>query len=132
MERETFGQRERLIREYFDCWVENRPDGLGEIFSPDIRYSECYGPEYRGRGQLRQWFADWNRKGRVLEWRIKGFLHQGPRTAVEWYFCCDYEGEAGFDGVSLMEFDENGRIRSVKEFQSKAEHEFPYGEDEIQ
>lgn len=36
-----------------------------------------------------------------------------------------------FDGMSLMEFAEDGRICSLKEFQSKAEHEFPYGEDYI-
>ena len=131
MEQGKFEQREQLIREYFQCWVENLPERLSEIFSPGIIYSECFGPEYRGLGQIERWFRDWNRKGRVLEWRIKGFLHQGSRTAVEWHFRCDYDGEAGFDGASLIDFDESGRICQLKEFQSKAEHEFPYGKDEI-
>ena len=113
MEQGKFEQREQLIREYFQCWVENLPERLSEIFSPGIIYSE------------------WHLKGRVLEWRIKSFLHQGSRTAVEWYFRCDYDGVAGFDGVSLIDFDEGGRICLLKEFQSKAEHEFPYGKDEI-
>ena len=34
--------------------------------------------------------------------------------------------EGGFDGVSLIEFDNAGKIVSLKEFQSKAEHIFPY------
>lgn len=131
MEQDKFEHMERSIREYFSCWIENTPATLEKIFSDDIIYSECYGPEYRGIGQVKQWFEDWNKKGRVLEWTIKSFLHQGNRTAVEWYFRCDYDGEAGFDGMSLMEFAEDGRIRSLKEFQSKAEHEFPYGEDYI-
>ncbi len=131
MEQEKYGLREALIREYFQCWVENTPKRLPEIFAPGIIYSECYGPEYRGIGQVKRWFEDWHQKGRVLEWRIKGFLHQGGRTAAEWYFRCDYDGEADFDGVSLIDFDESGRICLLKEFQSKAEHEFPYGKDEI-
>ena len=36
--------------------------------------------------------------------------------------------ESFFDGISLVEFSENGKIQSLKEFQSKAEHVFPYGE----
>ncbi|MCE5190064.1 MAG: hypothetical protein LLF75_12910 [Eubacteriales bacterium] len=35
-------------------------------------------------------------------------------------------------GVSLIELGESGRIRSLKEFQSKAEHCFPYGERETE
>ena len=63
----------------------------------------------------------------MLEWRIKSFLHEENKTAVEWYFRCDYDGEeGGFDGVSLIEFDNAGKIVSLKEFQSKAEHIFPY------
>lgn len=122
-------EREETIKRYFRCWVENDPTVLEEVFSETVVYSECYGPEYRGLGQIRRWVSDWNKKGKVLEWRIKGFLHEGSRTAAEWYFHCDYNGEeSGFDGVSLIEFDEAGRIASLKEFQSKAEHVFPYGE----
>ena len=128
-ENATFETREQLISGYFQAWVKNRPEVLPETFSENIVYSECYGPEYRGLKQIRRWFSDWNKKGKVLEWRIKGFLHQKNHTAVEWYFCCEYENErSGFDGVSLLEFDGEGKICSLKEFQSKAEHVFPYGE----
>lgn len=122
-------QREQAIRRYFAAWVENAPGCLPEIFAEDIVYSECYGPEYRSLVQIQKWFADWNQHGKVLEWRIKGFLQQGNKTAVEWYFRCEYDGNTdGFDGVSLIEFDDAGKIVSLKEFQSKAEHVFPYGE----
>lgn len=123
-------KREEMIRAYFRCWVKNDPAVLKETFAEDIVYSECYGPEYRSLEQIKQWFSDWNQKGKVLEWNIKGFLHEGNRTAVEWYFRCEYDGETdGFDGVSLIEFNETGKIVSLKEFQSKAEHVFPYGEE---
>ena len=91
--------REEAIRRYFAAWVENDPSCLREVFAPEIVYSECYGPEYRGLGQIEKWFADWNKKGRVLEWTVKSFLHQGNRTAVGWFFCCEYEGRSCFDGV---------------------------------
>lgn len=122
-------KREQTIRRYFAAWVENKPDCLPEVFAENIVYSECYGPEYRGLKQIQKWFADWNKRGKVLEWNIKEFLHQGNKTAVEWYFRCEYDGSTdGFDGVSLIEFDEAEKIVSLKEFQSKAEHVFPYGE----
>ena len=51
----------------------------------------------------------------------------GKYLVAEWYFRCDYEGSiGGFDGVTIADFDENLRIIKLLEFQSKAEHEYPY------
>ena len=123
-------RREELIRRYFAAWLLNDPACLSQVFAADAVYSECYGPEYRGLSQIQKWFADWNRRGRVLRWDIRGFLHDGPHTAVEWYFQCEYDGAvSGFDGVTLAAFDGDGRIVRLREFQSKAEHCFPYGEE---
>ena len=100
---------------------------LENIFSDDIIYSECYGPEYHGLPQMLKWFSDWNIKGTVLKWEIKKFIHQGLFTVVEWYFECDYNNEiSGFDGVSIIEFNKNMKIINLKEFQSKSEHDYPY------
>lgn len=121
---------ENKVRQYFDAWLENRPEALEQLFAPEIVYSECYGPEYQGLEQVKRWFADWNRKGKVLEWRIKSVLQEGQNLAVEWYFCCEYQGKRdAFDGVSLLAFNEGGKIVSLKEFQSVAEHVFPYGKN---
>ena len=69
----------------------------------------------------------WNKSGRVLKWDIKNFIHQGMFTVAEWYFECDYNHEiGGFDGVSIIEFNDDMKIVNLKEFQSKAEHYFPY------
>lgn len=32
-----------------------------------------------------------------------------------------------FDGVTIAQFDENNKIYNLKEFQSKRDHEYPYG-----
>jgi len=120
---------EEMIRLYFDAWLKQDESGLPFLFAEDAVYSECYGPEYRGIAQIMQWFRDWNKRGRVTRWDILGYLQQGSKFAVEWTFGCEYDGEASlFNGVSLVEFSESGKIRSLKEFQSKAEHVFPYGE----
>jgi len=34
----------------------------------------------------------------------------------------------GFNGVTIAEFDADRKICDLKEFQSKAEHYYPYGE----
>lgn len=118
--------REEIIRKYFDSWIKKDIEVLPSIFSENTVYVECYGPEYHGLDQILKWFSDWNKNGAVLEWNIKSFMHQGRFSAVEWYFKCDYDGEvSGFDGISLIEFA-GEKIVNLKEFQSKAEHYYPY------
>lgn len=64
-----------------------------------------------------------------MQWDIKRVIVSGNTAVVEWYFKCDYEGSVdGFDGVTIAEFDADMKICDLKEFQSKAEHHFPYGE----
>ena len=120
-------ERERIIKEYFESWLHNNASELKEIFDPQIVYSECYGPEYNGIETIESWFEDWNTRGKVLEWDIKQFIHGGNTTAVEWYFKCEYDSNIGeFDGVSIIEFNDNNHIVSLKEFQSKIPHYYPY------
>lgn len=122
-------ERETIIRDYFHAWVTGDNSRLRDFFAEDIVYVECYGPEYHGIEQILHWFSDWQPHGRVLEWNIKRILHQDTAYTVEWFFKCIYDGVTdGFDGVSLIDFDETGKIVFLREFQSKHEHIFPYGE----
>lgn len=116
----------KMILEYFNAWITKDCSGFESFFSHDVIYSECYGPEYHGISQITKWFLDWNKRGNIVEWRIKQFIHSNQITVVEWYFRCEYDGViSDFDGVSLIEFNDNKMV-SVKEFQSKAEHNYPY------
>ncbi len=63
---------EEIIRKYFQCWLDKDIDIVKEIFSDDVIYSECYGPAYRGIGQIIRWFEDWHQKGIVLQWDVRG------------------------------------------------------------
>ncbi len=122
-------EREKIIKGYFEAWIKNDISIVKKIFDDSIVYSECYGPEYRGLKQVNQWFEDWHKKGKVIRWDIKSFIHDNSITAVEWFFEYEYNKEvSSFDGVSLITFDSNGKIVNLKEFQSKSEHNYPYGE----
>ncbi|ABR33675.1 nuclear transport factor 2 family protein [Clostridium beijerinckii] len=119
--------REQIIKKYFKSWLENNCSVLKDIFDSNVSYSECYGPEYDGIDTVETWFKEWNKRGKVLAWDIKQFIHQGNISVVEWYFKCRYDGEIEeFDGVSLIEFNGDNYIVSLKEFQSKIPHYYPY------
>lgn len=116
------------IKTYFEAWLSKNGTALSMIFADDVVYSECYGPEYRGLNQIQRWFSDWNLRGTVLQWDIRNAIESGSTLCVEWYFRCEYDGNVdGFNGVSWIEFDDCGKIKALREFQSKAEHCFPYG-----
>lgn len=118
---------ENTIRSYFSAWLKKDVEPLEDIFAENAVYSECYGPEYHGLSQIISWFSDWNEKGQVLEWSIKRLLPCGSSLVVEWHFVCSYENNTdAFDGVSVVDFDENMKIARLCEFQSKAEHYYPY------
>ncbi|MDD6038542.1 MAG: nuclear transport factor 2 family protein [bacterium] len=116
-----------IMKQYFDCWLNNNSEELFWIFADDVIYSECYGPEYHGINEVVQWFMDWNKKGKVLKWDIKQMLSAENKVVVEWYFECMYDNELSqFDGVTLAEFNEDNKIICLKEFESKHEHYYPY------
>ncbi len=120
-------EREQIIKNYFQSWLDKNDLILTATFDTKIIYSECYGPEYHGLYSVKRWFKDWNKQGTVIEWDIKQFIHQASMTVVEWYFKCEYEGNIGeFDGVSMIEFNDDNYIISLKEFQSKIPHYYPY------
>ena len=118
-----------VIQKYFKAWLNVDIDVLSDVFSTDIIYSEYYGPEYHGISQILKWFDDWNQKGKVLEWTIKRSIEKNNTIVVEWFFKCEFEGNIdGFDGVTIADFDKEGKINRLCEFQSKPDYYYPYGE----
>ena len=116
-----------VIKKYFQSWLDNDVEIVKQTFSENALYSECYGPEYHGLSQIVTWFENWNNKGQVLEWTIKRIFDQNQTLIVEWYFRCNYDGKIdGFDGVTIADFDKDMKIIKLCEFQSKAEHYYPY------
>lgn len=118
---------EKIVKRYMQAWLEKDLEVVKQTFAEHAVYVECYGPEYHGRSQIVQWFKDWNKKGQVLEWTVKRTMEHENVVVVEWYFKCNYDGVMdGFDGVTIAEFDHDEKISRLCEYQSKAEHYYPY------
>ena len=119
--------KQETVRAYFEAWLQKDIQTVMHTFSEDAIYTECYGPQYHGLPQILKWFADWNRKGTVLQWDIHRMVEQGQTVVAQWFFRCDYDGTvSGFDGVSVIDFGEDGRICRLEEYQSEPKHVFPY------
>ena len=59
-------ERERLIKRWFEMWLQGEYSGIEDLFSEDCVYVESWGPKYIGVDKLRYWFADWTSRARVL------------------------------------------------------------------
>ena len=48
---------------------------------------------------------------------------------ADWHFAWEYDGQASAcDGVTLIDWDEEGRIHRLREYAASEEHHFPYAE----
>ena len=67
-------------------------------------------------------------RGSVIAWDIKQFFHKENQTIVEWYFKNVMEkGDIEeFDGISLIEWSEENKIQSLKEFGCNLNNYDPY------
>lgn len=122
------GEREAVIRQWFDMWLRQEDLGIDDMFAEDVCYIESWGPQYEGRAAVRHWFREWNARGKVLVWEIKGFFHREDRTVVEWYFRNQMnDGRVEqFDGLSLVEWTPDNKIRALKEFGCNLDRYDPY------
>ena len=122
------GEREAVIRQWFDMWLRQEDLGIDSMFAEDVCYIESWGPQYEGRAAVRHWFREWNARGKVLVWEIKGYFHREDRTVVEWYFRNQMnDGRVEqFDGLSLVEWTPDNKIRALKEFGCNLDRYDPY------
>lgn len=69
-------EREKIIRLWFDMWLQKKDLGISEMFADNSVYIESWGPEYHGSEKIKLWFDEWNTRGTVLQWDIKQFFHK--------------------------------------------------------
>ena len=64
----------------------------------------------------------------MLQWDIKQFFHTDSQTVVEWYFKNTMNGGTveAFEGMSLIRWDQEGRICALKEFGCNENRYDPY------
>jgi hypothetical protein len=125
--------KERIIKLWFDMWLQKKDLGIDGLFSENIIYTESWGPEYKGIEKLKLWFYEWNTRADVLVWDIKQFFHKDNQTIVEWYFKCKEKNKKyeEFCGISLIEWTKNNKIQKLKEFMCKLNNYDPYEQGNI-
>ena len=121
-------KREKMVKLWFEMWLQKKDLGIADIFSDDVVYTESWGPEYKGVQKIRMWLEEWNTRGTVLTWEIKQFFHKDNQTIVEWYFKNTVnEGKIEeFHGMSLIVWNEQNKIISLKEFGCNINNYDPY------
>ena len=126
-------EREKIIKLWFDMWLQKKDLGIKSIFGDNAVYIESWGPEYNSSDKIKLWFDEWNTRGNVLRWDIKQFFHKGNQTVVEWYFkntMNDRKAEA-FDGVSIIKWNQDNKICFVQEFGCNENRYDPYENSSI-
>lgn len=119
--------KKQIIRDYFQAWLKPNIEVIKSIFDKNATYSECYGTIYRNKDEIISWFKNWNKQGKVVVWPIEKILINENTCIVEWHFKCNYQKKISeFDGVSIIDFNDQNKIISVKEYQSKSQHYYPY------
>ena len=126
-------EREKIVRLWFDMWLQQKDLGIDEVFTDDVIYIESWGPKYENRATVKHWFTEWNTRGKVIVWDIKQFFHKDNQTIVEWYFKNEMDkGNIGeFDGISLVEWTSDNKIRCLKEFGCNLNNYDPYQNGDI-
>lgn len=123
-------ERERRFRLWCEMWLKQEDLGIRDIFAEDVVYTESWGPKYPDRATVEHWFNEWNTRGKVLAWDIKQFFHKGDQTVVEWYFKSQTETTDHFDGVTIIQWTQDNKIQTLKEFCCNLEQYNPYLEGE--
>lgn len=120
----TERRHERIIAAYFAMWPARDFTRFDQLFAPGCRYEECYGPIYDGLDELHGWIDDMLAQQVVASWDIHEFIHaHDPHTVtVTWTFVDD---RSGFDGVSIIHFDDDGCIDRIREFEATRERTHP-------
>lgn len=120
-------RQKQQIQAYFKVWLDRDIKALNQIFSKDVYYAECMGPEYRGLYQVEEWIKFMFNKQIVLKWDIHEMIpsYDQKQITVIWTFSCEEDKIYTFDGVSLIKFDDEDRILSITEYEALKDKETP-------
>ncbi|WP_341479361.1 nuclear transport factor 2 family protein [Clostridium gasigenes] len=117
-----------MVRSYFKGWIDNDNSIIEKYFSANISYVESWGPAYKGIEEVKLWFENWHVNSKGLIWEIEESIVLEKRIICEWYFKHKHNEDINeFNGVSLIDFDNNNKIIKVKEFMSVLPISYPYG-----
>lgn len=119
--------RRQIIADYFKSWTTGDVSRWREWFAEDIRYEESVGTGYKGIEQMLRWQNDWKDHGTVFSWNICEVYPSNNTYTVLWSFHCVYDGnESEFNGVSVIDFNNENKITLLREFAADPNIVYPY------
>lgn len=119
-----------LFQAYTNSWVSQDIDAF--LFSLDEKVTiiECFGANYYGKNEAKQWFAHWHhsKDNQVIDWRIdQHYFDAHAMTSIfEWDFTYRYKGEhRSFSGTTVLRVEHN-KIVYMREYEAKKDTYRPF------
>lgn len=124
--------RERIVRKYFRCWIDDDISVVEKYIENNIIYEESWGASYIGLGQVKMWFIDWHKNNKVIQWNIKRVEVLDKKVICEWHFKGSCNGDIDeFNGISVIDFNNKNKIIGLKEYIAETPLVYPYNYNKI-
>lgn len=107
------------IKQYFNMWITRDFSELDTLFAKNIFYTECIGTVYQGLDEVHRWINHLTPRQYVDQWTIHDVFELPSVCVVTWYFEAHEQQTYAFEGCSIIEFDSQAKISSIREFESK-------------
>jgi|GEM_PF-4610102 len=115
-------EREEIIHKIFEAWVIKDIALAEGILNESAIYKDHFGDEvYKGRESIAERFKEFYKNHDLMEHGFEQIMHQDAKMVVDW--SCTYSCHGNVISrhkMSVVEFDENNKILSIKEYVSIA------------
>ena len=95
-----------ILERYIDGWLLQDKEMFLDTPTETVDIRECYGASYNCKSEDEAWFTVWNKRGKVLDWKILDTFFDLERFLLfaTWEFNHQYQGinEPRFDGITMM------------------------------
>lgn len=118
-------QLEDWLSQYGRAWTLREPDTAAQLFSSDAMYYETpFGPPARGRSEIKEYWsaAIRNQADISFSWEIVSLT--GAVGVARWQAAFKRKSsntQVQLDGVFVLEFDDAGLCRSLREWWHRKE-----------
>ena len=120
----TESELETWLHRYGGAWEARDPDAAVKLFTEDAEYFETpFAEPARGTDGVRTYWANATGKQNEVQFRFEILACSGNRGVARW--SADIVSSTGvsvrLDGVFLLDFAEDGRCRTLREWWHRRE-----------
>ena len=121
----TNDQLEEWVSEYGKAWTSRDPDAAARLFAKDAVYFETpFGPPAKGSSQIAEYWAAATRSQSNIAFSSQIVCLVDHVGVVRWqasFKRASAEKRVRLDGVFLLDFDEKGLCKSLREWWHREE-----------